>query len=175
MTVADLADLRRALDYFYPAMLGVWLSHERGELRAVPLRETLDRQTGMYRVTQKITDDQAQEMIGGFCRTDGGCLKRILWPIAPERPDPHAAARRNSPRRQARRRCRCSATKPAISSSPRRAKCEKSRASDSMILRARTVVTMDGPPIENGAVAIEDNRIVAVGTLPDLHGSRTGR
>jgi cytosine/adenosine deaminase-related metal-dependent hydrolase len=38
-----------------------------------------------------------------------------------------------------------------------------------MIVRARTVVTMDGPPIENGAVAIEDNRIVAVGTMPDLH------
>lgn len=37
-----------------------------------------------------------------------------------------------------------------------------------MIVRARTIVTMDGPPIENGAVAIEDNRIVAVGTVPDL-------
>jgi len=37
-----------------------------------------------------------------------------------------------------------------------------------MILRARQVVTMDGPPIENGAVAIEGNRIVAVGTVPDL-------
>ncbi len=37
-----------------------------------------------------------------------------------------------------------------------------------MIIRARTVVTMDGPPIENGAVAVEDGRIVAVGTLPDL-------
>jgi cytosine/adenosine deaminase-related metal-dependent hydrolase len=38
-----------------------------------------------------------------------------------------------------------------------------------MIVRARTIVTMDGPPIENGAVAIEENRIVAVGTVPDLH------
>jgi len=38
-----------------------------------------------------------------------------------------------------------------------------------MIIRARTVVTMDGPPIENGAVAVEGNRIVAVGTLPDMH------
>jgi cytosine/adenosine deaminase-related metal-dependent hydrolase len=37
-----------------------------------------------------------------------------------------------------------------------------------MIIRARTVVTMDGPPIENGAVAVEDGRIVAVGTVPDL-------
>jgi cytosine/adenosine deaminase-related metal-dependent hydrolase len=37
-----------------------------------------------------------------------------------------------------------------------------------MIIRARQVVTMDGPPVENGAVAIEGNRIVAVGTVPDL-------
>jgi len=83
LTVADLADLRRALDYFYPAMTAVWLSHTRGDLRVVPLRETLDRQTGMYRVTQKITDDQAQRLVGDFCRSDGGCLKRILWPLAP--------------------------------------------------------------------------------------------
>jgi aminodeoxyfutalosine deaminase len=32
-----------------------------------------------------------------------------------------------------------------------------------MILRARIVVTMDGPPIENGAVAISENQIVDVG------------
>jgi cytosine/adenosine deaminase-related metal-dependent hydrolase len=37
-----------------------------------------------------------------------------------------------------------------------------------MIIRARTVVTMDGPPLENAGVAIEDNRIVAVGLVPDL-------
>jgi sirohydrochlorin cobaltochelatase len=86
LTVADLAELHLALDYFYPAMLGVWLSQQRGELRAVPLRTTLARQTGMYRVTQKITDAQAQEMIAVFCRTDGGCLKHILWPLAPDVP-----------------------------------------------------------------------------------------
>src|SRR5437773_3828296 len=37
-----------------------------------------------------------------------------------------------------------------------------------MILRARTVVTMDGPPIENGAVVISGNRIVDVGTFPEI-------
>lgn len=86
LTVADLAELRRALDYFYPAMLGVWVSHQRGTLAPVPLRDTLARQTGMYRITQKITDEQAQAMIGGHCRLDGGCLKRILWPLAPGLP-----------------------------------------------------------------------------------------
>lgn len=37
-----------------------------------------------------------------------------------------------------------------------------------MILRARTLVTMAGPPVEHGAVAIEENRIVAVGDISDL-------
>jgi sirohydrochlorin cobaltochelatase len=83
LKLANLAELRRALDYFYPAMLGVWRSHTCGELKPVPFRETLDRQTGMYRVAQKITAAQADALIGSFCRTDGGCLKRILWPLAP--------------------------------------------------------------------------------------------
>ena len=37
-----------------------------------------------------------------------------------------------------------------------------------MIVRARVVVTMDGPPIENGAVVISGNRIVDVGTFPEI-------
>ena len=76
LVLADAAALRLALDYFYPAMLGVWLSRERGELVPVPLRETLGRQTGMYRVTQKITDTQVRILIDGFC---SGCLKCRLW------------------------------------------------------------------------------------------------
>ena len=37
-----------------------------------------------------------------------------------------------------------------------------------MILRARHVVTMDRPPIENGAVAINGNRIIDVGTFDEI-------
>ena len=37
-----------------------------------------------------------------------------------------------------------------------------------MIVRARTVVTMHGPPIENGAVAVSGNRIVDVGRFDDI-------
>src|SRR6476646_12028110 len=43
-----------------------------------------------------------------------------------------------------------------------------------MIVRARTVVTMDGPPIENGAVAVSGNRIVDVGRLDDIKTRNTG-
>jgi len=37
-----------------------------------------------------------------------------------------------------------------------------------MILRARFVATMDGPPIENGAVVIEGESIAAVGAFPEV-------
>jgi cytosine/adenosine deaminase-related metal-dependent hydrolase len=37
-----------------------------------------------------------------------------------------------------------------------------------MIVRARTVVTIDGAPIENGAVAISGERIVDVGKFPEV-------
>ena len=43
-----------------------------------------------------------------------------------------------------------------------------------MIIRARTVVTMDGAPIENGAVAVSANRIIGVGRLNDIKARHTG-
>src|SRR5256885_1103091 len=43
-----------------------------------------------------------------------------------------------------------------------------------MILRARVVVTMDGPPIENGAVVISGNRILDVGKFPEIFGRHAG-
>lgn len=42
-----------------------------------------------------------------------------------------------------------------------------------MILRARIVLTMDAPPIERGAVAIEGNEIKAVGPAADFSGPCT--
>jgi cytosine/adenosine deaminase-related metal-dependent hydrolase len=44
-----------------------------------------------------------------------------------------------------------------------------------MIIRARTVVTMDGPPIENGAVSISENQIADVGTFPKVSARHRGK
>jgi hypothetical protein len=33
----------------------------------------------MYRIASQIAEDQADELVGGFCRSDGGCLRTILW------------------------------------------------------------------------------------------------
>jgi cytosine/adenosine deaminase-related metal-dependent hydrolase len=43
-----------------------------------------------------------------------------------------------------------------------------------MIIRARTVVTMDGAPIDNGAVAISGNRIADVGKFDEITSGKAG-
>ncbi|MBA3273144.1 MAG: hypothetical protein H0T11_04635 [Chthoniobacterales bacterium] len=79
LLLRDAAEVCRALDLFYPgrvAALEVW---SRDALMTTAFRDTLARQTGMYRVAAKITDEQANALIGDFCRSDGGCLRTILW------------------------------------------------------------------------------------------------
>ena len=43
-----------------------------------------------------------------------------------------------------------------------------------MIVRARTIATMDGPPVENGAVAISGDRIVDVGKFDQIKTRNSG-
>src|SRR5438067_5751364 len=43
-----------------------------------------------------------------------------------------------------------------------------------MIIRARVVITMDGPPIENGAVAVSGDRIDDVGKFPEISARHAG-
>ncbi len=74
-----LEQLRCALDYFYPGRLAVFAAWKKGKLQTTPLRETLDRQSGMYRVAAKISDSQIDNLVADFCRSDGGCLRTILW------------------------------------------------------------------------------------------------
>src|SRR5262249_7299888 len=72
-------ELRRALDYFYPGRLAVLAAWKSGDLKTTALRETLDRQSGMYRAAAKISDLQINDLVADFCRSDGGCLRTILW------------------------------------------------------------------------------------------------
>ena len=79
LRVGTLADLHLALDLLYPAALANWRALLRNEKIATPLRETVNRQTGMYRVTGLITDEEAQGIIDSLCKP--GCLRCIQWPI----------------------------------------------------------------------------------------------
>jgi len=79
LDVVDLTELRRALDYFYPGRIAMVAAWTENQVTTTPLRETLDRQSGMYRVAAKISDGQIDDVVGNFCRSDGGCLRTILW------------------------------------------------------------------------------------------------
>jgi sirohydrochlorin cobaltochelatase len=79
LTLPSLAELRTALDLFYPGRLAAFFAFEKHELIATPLRATLGRQSGMYRIAAQIDDSAADELVGNFCRSDGGCLRTILW------------------------------------------------------------------------------------------------
>lgn len=96
LDLPDLGQVRLALDFFYPAALGMAHSLEKGTLTVVPLRELLGRQTGMYRFANTITDDQAHAMIGTCC-ADPNCLRRILWPLRPGEPMTNEAASKTLP------------------------------------------------------------------------------
>ena len=77
--VNSAAELAQAIDTIYPGRLAVLHALESGELVTTSLRETLSRQSGMYRVAAKISDQQIDDLVGSFCRSDDGCLRTILW------------------------------------------------------------------------------------------------
>jgi DR2241 stabilising domain/4Fe-4S iron-sulfur cluster binding domain len=79
LQLATVEELRHALDYFYPGRLAVFAAWKSAYLKTTVLRETLGRQSGMYRVAAKISDQQINDLVADFCRSDGGCLRTILW------------------------------------------------------------------------------------------------
>jgi sirohydrochlorin cobaltochelatase len=79
LEVLNLGQLRQTLDHFYPGRLAMLASWQENRLARTALRDTLDRQSGMYRVAAKISDEQIDDLVGSFCRSDGGCLRTILW------------------------------------------------------------------------------------------------
>ena len=79
LVLPDRSALGIALDLFYPGRLAAFNAWETGSLVTTPLRETLQRQTGMYRPAAKISDEEVNRLAGNFCRSDGGCLRTILW------------------------------------------------------------------------------------------------
>ena len=79
MEVVGLPGLRRALDYFYPGRLALFAAWRKEQLQTTALRDTLNRQSGMYRAAAGISDEQIDDLVGRFCRSDGGCLRTIAW------------------------------------------------------------------------------------------------
>jgi sirohydrochlorin cobaltochelatase len=79
LVLADRRAVALAVDFIYPGRAAAYNAWRKDAFRAAPFRETLARQSGMYRVAAKISDEQADTLIGNFCRSDRGCLRTILW------------------------------------------------------------------------------------------------
>ncbi|BCU78374.1 DR2241 family protein [Luteolibacter sp. LG18] len=81
LILPSLEELRRALDLFYPAALGLLAAEKAGTLEIENLRDKLNRQTGMYRFARNISDAGAQQLIREVCGPAHQCAKRILWQL----------------------------------------------------------------------------------------------
>lgn len=79
IVVRDLKEGERVVNAIYPGRLALLRAWESGQLETTSWRKTLERQSGMYRVAGKISAAQSDQLIGTFCRSDGGCLRTILW------------------------------------------------------------------------------------------------
>ena len=79
LRAADVAELASVLDDIYPARLAALCRFYKHNLQATALRETLARQSGMYRVAARISDEALDQLVAGICRSDGGCLRTIVW------------------------------------------------------------------------------------------------
>jgi len=86
LQAGSVETMELALEFFYPAALGLWASYLKGSLHPTSFRETLSRQTGMYRVTQLLTDTQAEQLVAQSCNSENGCLRTILWKMNSEQP-----------------------------------------------------------------------------------------
>jgi len=70
--------LHDALDFLYPAALANWFRYAGGHIPPRNLKEMLGRQTGMYRITGLIRENEAQGLVARTCH-DGNCRRKLLW------------------------------------------------------------------------------------------------
>src|SRR5882724_8743630 len=63
---------------------------------------------------------------------------------------------------------------PATPAPSNESECRATRVNDRMIFRARYVLPMDQPPIEDGAVVVEGDNIVAVGRTSEIRTAHVG-
>ena len=81
--VPDASDLAMALDHLYPGALADWYALREGKAKGIAYRDYVNRQTGMYRITQLLNDEQVADVAKAVCAPQF-CLKQRLWhgPVA---------------------------------------------------------------------------------------------
>jgi hypothetical protein len=79
-------ELESALNQLYPGTIADWFAAQQQPAPVTHYREFTGRQTGMYRVTTMLTDEQAVQMTRACCHRRF-CLKRRLWTVGELGPD----------------------------------------------------------------------------------------
>jgi hypothetical protein len=81
------AELEQVLSVLYPGALADWHAARMSNPPVTNYRSYTERQSGMYRITAKLTDARAAEVIMEGC-DPARCLKRRLWTVTGLEPDP---------------------------------------------------------------------------------------
>ena len=87
MALAGDLELEAALSRLYPGALADWRAARAAHPPVTHYREYASRQSGMYRITAKLRDEQVTAVIRGVCDKEH-CLKRRWWTVAGLEPDP---------------------------------------------------------------------------------------
>ena len=86
LRLKDDAALETALNQIYPGTIADWFAAQSPTPPVTNYREFSNRQTGMYRVTTMLDDEQAAQVARACCHKKF-CLKRRIWTVnglAPE-------------------------------------------------------------------------------------------
>ena len=89
IVVANDAELEIALNQLYPGAIADWHATQTANPPVTHYLEFSNRQSGMYRVTAKLSDAQVVEVVKTTCDKKF-CLKRRLWTARGVGPDPAA-------------------------------------------------------------------------------------
>ena len=84
--VVGNADLETAIGHIYPGAIVDWFAAQEENVPVTHYREFTERQSGMYRITTMLDDDQASATIRACCHRQF-CLKRRLWSVEGLVPD----------------------------------------------------------------------------------------
>jgi 4Fe-4S iron-sulfur cluster binding domain/DR2241 stabilising domain len=87
--LSDDDQLATALHHLYPGAIADWFAAQAQTPPVTHFRDFTNRQTGMYRITASLSDEQAAEAIRAGCHQQF-CLKRRLWTVAGLAADPPA-------------------------------------------------------------------------------------
>jgi len=82
----DTAELDEALRCLYPGAVADWFAARQPQPPVTHFREFTGRQTGMYRITTMLDDEQAAQVARACCH-QRFCLKQRLWTVEGLAPD----------------------------------------------------------------------------------------